>query len=35
MGLENVRTAAQRYNGWSGASWENGIFALNVELNDV
>jgi hypothetical protein len=35
MGLENVRTAAQRYHGWSGASWDNGIFSLNIELHDV
>jgi sensor histidine kinase YesM len=35
MGLENVRAAVQRYNGWSGASWENGVFALNIELRDI
>jgi hypothetical protein len=34
MGLENVRAAAQRYRGWSGVSWDNGVFALNVELMD-
>jgi hypothetical protein len=34
MGLENIQAAAGRYSGWSGASWENGVFALSVVLRD-
>jgi sensor histidine kinase regulating citrate/malate metabolism len=34
LGLENIRAAVERYSGWFGVAWDNGIFTISADLKD-